>query len=86
MKIYLTKEGKQEIEAEIKQLTEMIDFKGRNFLDISKEHIYKRKLLKELLESATILPFEESWDNCDKNNLLYRQIQYPNGIIIQPKQ
>jgi hypothetical protein len=40
---------------------------------------------KEILSSAIVLPVEKSWDNCDKNNLLFKQVQYPNGVIIENK-
>ena len=81
--IYLTQEGKQEIEAKIAELedytyaTQDLHLEG-----CIKGHLY---CLKEILSSATILPVEESWGNCDKNNLLFKQVQYPNGVIIQPK-
>jgi dipeptidase len=44
-------------------------------------------LLQEILALATILPVEESWDDFqDVSDSLYRQEDYPNGVIIQPKQ
>jgi hypothetical protein len=46
-------------------------------------------LLQEILYSATILPVEESWRKCGIVNREERESvtsDYPNGVIIQPKQ
>jgi hypothetical protein len=44
--------------------------------------------LKDILSSATILPVEESWDGVfDKTfSQAYIEKDYPDGVIIQPKQ
>jgi hypothetical protein len=82
--IYLTEEGKKAIEDRIAELEDYTFATQDLYLEGSiKGHLY---CLKEILSSATILHVEESWNNCDKNNLLFRQVQYPNGVIIQPKQ
>jgi hypothetical protein len=82
--IYLSQEGKKAIEDRIVELEKDLKEEVNPFIriDVSAElNTYKR-----ILSSATILPVEESWNNCDKNNLLFRQVQYPNGVIIQSKQ
>jgi hypothetical protein len=83
--IYLTQEGKQEIEAKIAEI-ESYEGLESGFADT----------LKEILSSATILPVEESWDKLEENLLegLHEHtklenvisIDYPQGVIIQPKQ
>jgi hypothetical protein len=81
MKFYITEETKQEIEAKIEQLqhTEAL----RSFtigVLLAEEAFYKR-----FLESATILPVEESWDDINYHNIRTYNT-HPNGVIIQPKQ
>jgi len=91
--IYLTEEGKKELEARIAELEtcqhtlDDIDncsdedcfYIGETSGEISK--------LKEILASSTILPVEDSWDNAidthDVENAFVKH--YPNGVIIQPK-
>jgi hypothetical protein len=81
--IYLTQEGKQEIEAKIAELEKLT--KGR-----PREFVYKQVLqldiYKEILSSATILPVEESWNNLSNNTLdrANNSEIYPQGVIIQP--
>jgi hypothetical protein len=83
MKFYITEETKQEIEAKIEQLqhTEAL----RSFtigVLLAEEAFYKR-----VLESATILPVEESWAAITPSALVFHYNQnFPNGLIIQPKQ
>jgi hypothetical protein len=88
--IYLTEQGKQEIEAKIAELEYIFEREGELFSsrDSGKYHLYK-----EILSSATILPVEERWDNIVAiinmdsgavNALNYSH--FPNGVIIQPKQ
>jgi hypothetical protein len=94
--IYLTEQGKQEIEAKIAELENQLQLVGNLFENIEHNHNYlstKLRVYKEILSSATILPVEESWesasDTIDNNqdelltNCLSKQ--FPNGIIIQPK-
>ena len=83
--IYLTAEGKAEIEAEIAELEKIIESLPFSFV---KGSIQKKVLLKQILVSATILPVEESWEDLPlsfwyKDN---SERLYPNGVIIQPKQ
>lgn len=82
--IYLTQEGKQEIEAKIAEL-ENYTYATQN-IRIEGQNSGMLEILEDILSSAIILPVEESWGNCDKNNLLFKQVQYPNGVIIHPKQ
>jgi hypothetical protein len=99
--IYLTQEGKQEIEAKIAELDEdrqhwldnTIKNIGNPNYNSLMDSINQAKaeqasyLLQEILALATILPVEESWDDFqDISDPLYRQEDYPNGVIIQPKQ
>ncbi len=86
--IYLTQEGKQEIEAKIAEL------EGINVHLMKPSHTLgslegRISTLKEILSSATILPVEESWRKCGIVNREERESvtsDYPNGVIIQPKQ
>ena len=70
--IYLTQEGKQEIENEIKNLED----RAYNFNCFS-----KKEILEEILSSAKILPVEESWE--DVRNY---KTECQNGVIIQSQQ
>lgn len=95
--IYLTQEGKREIETLIVELEKSADY----YESINSRHrrggcLAKIFTLQEILESATILPVEESWEKLEENLLegLHEHtkledvisIDYPNGVIIQPKQ
>ena len=77
--IYLTQEGKQEIEAKIAEI--------ENEEDINSECWgISSSIYQQILASATILPVEESWNDFYNNSdSLYNQEDYPNGVIIQPK-
>jgi hypothetical protein len=83
--IYLTKQGKQEIEAKIAELEEDLKEESNPFIriDVSAElNTYKR-----ILFYATILPVEESWEGVSRDMSPIDEVFYPNGvIIIQPKQ
>lgn len=76
--IYITEEGKQEIEAKIAEL-EIIKKETRDIYVIGQ--IY---MLKQIISSAIILPVEESWEHIDENTHTIPKV-YPNGVIIQPK-
>jgi len=81
--IFLTEEGKKAIEDKIAELEETY----REYASWEEKY-GELQTLKEILESAIILPVEKSWENvidmhgpegaCNK--------YYPNGLIIQPKQ
>jgi hypothetical protein len=90
--IYLTQEGKQELEAkiaEIKNIKKDIesingDTSGINYALIMHENI---------LSSATILPVAEYWDEAlfkaiavKEEDINALDVTYPNGVIIQNKQ
>jgi hypothetical protein len=88
--IYLTQEGKQEIEAKIAELEKLA-------LDADKPsfRMGQKVILLEILSSATILPVEENWKSMIEGdddyehyieNVVCFPTSYPNGVIIQPKQ
>jgi hypothetical protein len=72
--IYLTPEGKQEIEAKIAEI-ESYEGLESGMADT----------LKEILSSATILPVEESWGDVPMG-VNECELILPSGVIIQPKQ
>ena len=76
--IYLTQEGKQEIEAKIALY---------EYCTLLPHQVGELKIYKEILSSATILPVEESWENADKKSDygLSSKEFYPQGVIIQSK-
>jgi hypothetical protein len=81
--IYLTEEGKKEIEAKIAELEKFAIHKG----DTSPRII----MLKEILSSATILPVEDNWDEIRLLDIIdssgtgnLTKAKYPNGVIIKP--
>jgi len=81
--IYLTEEGKQEIEAKIAELTELATSKET----MSISYIAKHSVYSLILQSAIILPIEESWDNIHEEDVAnWSTLNYPQGVIIQPKQ
>jgi hypothetical protein len=89
--IYLTPEGKEEIEAEIAELEEYKDSDvckdPRDWSFISG----KQSVLKEILSSATILPVYSNWDDVelyppDNESQIEKTLRLKNGVIIQPKQ
>jgi hypothetical protein len=99
--IYLTEEGKKEIEDKIAELefkTEMIPdvdnrTKSRNPMNLHNLYCGELTSYKEILSSATILPVRYNWeqitildqiDSSGTSNLI--KIQYPNGVIIKPKE
>jgi hypothetical protein len=81
--IFLTQEGKQEIEAKIAELkdytyaTQNIWIEGQNSGVL--------KTLEEILSSVTILPVEESWGNMPIG-VNESELSYPQGVIIHSKQ
>lgn len=94
--IYLTEEGKQEIEARIAKIK--IELKSSEEMDeYGIGSIYAAlDVYEKILSSAIILPVEESWDNIDDKiinavinnevfNKPYHETEYPNGVIIQLK-
>jgi hypothetical protein len=83
--IYLTEEGKKEIEDLIAKLT---DYKNKTHDIYAVGQIY---ILKQILSSATILPVEESWEDVelyppDNESQMEKTLRLKNGVIIQSKQ
>jgi len=79
--IYLTEQGKQEIEAKIAELEE---YKDSEICKDPRDWSFtsgKQAILKEILSSAIILPVEKS-----ENFNLEKIFDYKKGVIIQPKQ
>jgi hypothetical protein len=82
--IYLTEKSKKEIDAKIVEL---------NNEEWSPYRDGQIDVYKEILQSATILPIEESWDNVLHSTKKHKEYDYddalkidlPNGVIIQPK-
>jgi hypothetical protein len=84
--IYLTQEGKQEIEFKI---VELETTRKESSSDNNDYYLGRMKELKEILSSATILPVEESWGSVklySHSTPISLSKDYPNGVIIQPKQ
>lgn len=83
--IYLTEQGKAEIQAKIAEL-EKYNYDDERLNGALEGDLYR---LKEILSSATILPVEESWSDMqilNNDNLEYVKSKFANGVIIQPKQ
>jgi hypothetical protein len=82
--IYLTEEGKKEIEAKIAEL-EKYDYGDARLNGALEGDLYR---LKEILSSATILAAEESWEESTYPAVLpfylKQQLEnnYPNGLVI----
>jgi 1,2-phenylacetyl-CoA epoxidase catalytic subunit len=82
--IFLTQEGKQEIEAEYK----------RFYISYQWQDQMRASFLEEILSSATILPLKESWYDVLSSTRKHKEhdydsalkIEYQQGVIIQPKQ
>jgi len=86
--IYLTEEGKKEIEDKISEL-ENYTYATQNIW-IEGQNSGMLKVLEEILSSATILPVEENWDdtltNTEVTDCIYSsKMNYPNGVIIKNK-
>jgi hypothetical protein len=82
--IYLTEEGKQEIEAKVAELEKNV--KHFELIMVYNPVAIKAQLFvfKEILSSATILPVEENWENIkDLLDINTFPISYKNGVIIK---
>jgi hypothetical protein len=80
--IYLTQEGKAEIEAKIAALEEVKhNCKKWPYCDWN-EAVVEQNIYKKILSSATILPVEESWEHGSK----FTNVKYKQGVIIHSKQ
>ena len=92
--IYLTEQGKQEIEAELIGIeNEVINYAEDDLCDIASIQT-RYHTLKEILSSAIILPVQESWKSMVEGdddyehyieNIICFPTSYPNGVIIQPE-
>jgi hypothetical protein len=83
--IYLSEEGKKEIEAKITEIETGIKVLSltEGFKDMGNINVYK-----EILSSATILPVEESWEDVeffppDNESQTERVLRFKNGVIIK---
>jgi hypothetical protein len=84
--IYITEEGKKEIEAIITNLKKPAPHYDGIY--VSERADERMEVFEEILSSATILPVEEEWgaviyfgeDEIDAEK------SYPNGVIIKPKE
>jgi len=92
MKIYLTEQGKQEIEDKISYLTKEIET-SEGLSDTIRAGIetFEKKVYEEFLESATILPVYSNWEEVetyppDNESQSKKTLELWNGVIIQPKQ
>ena len=85
--IYLTEEGKQELEAKIAERRKYSPIETEDdWFENGEINVYK-----EILSSATILPVEKSWDDVelyppDNESQIEKTLRLKNGVIIQPKQ
>jgi hypothetical protein len=75
--IYLTEEGKLELEDKISEIEKVNKLAGE-LANTALVNVYK-----EILSSAIILPIEENWYDVSKS-VVFENI-YPNGVVIQPK-
>jgi hypothetical protein len=80
--IYLTEEGKQELESKIAELAELATSKET----MSISYIAKHSVYSLILQSATILPVAETWHDIHEEDVAnWSEINYSKGVIIQPK-
>jgi hypothetical protein len=82
--IYITEEGKRELEEKIAELEEQLGSKEL-YLTVWYGLNHKKIMLKEILSTATILPVEDSWGKVPMGTNEC-ELTLPNGVIIQPKQ
>jgi hypothetical protein len=79
--IYLTEEGKKEIESKIAELENLTYATQKTWVKVQNSGMVK--ILEEILSSATILPVEENWENVkDLLDINTFPISYKNGVII----
>ena len=88
--IYLTTDGKEAIEYRIDELEKVKDNCEKSYEWYEwNQAVIEQNVYKEILSLAIILPVEESWRKCGIVNREERESvtsDYPNGVIIQPKQ
>ena len=82
-KIYLTQEGKEEIEEKIKILNE----KTNQTEDLNSLISLDNQIMiyEDILFNSIILPVLEDYEELAKNtqDLTYSSVIYPNGVIIK---
>ena len=91
--IYLTEEGKKEIENRIDDLIKESNL-GKTVPTVNSQMaISLIKFKEEILSSATILPVEESWEDIGQDSGVFwsddadvLESMYPNGVIIKSKE
>jgi hypothetical protein len=81
--IYLTEEGKKEIEVKIAELDKTEDPNSECFGIAT-------SVYQQILSSATILPVYSNWDDVelyppDNESQIEKTLRLKNGVIIQPK-
>jgi hypothetical protein len=87
--VYLTEEGKKEIENKIAEL-ENYSYATQNIW-IEGQNSGILKILEEILSSAIILPVYNNWEDVnffppDNESQTDKLLELKNGVIIQPKQ
>jgi hypothetical protein len=83
MKVYLTKEGKEELEAKIEEIEKERFYGSELNLDY---RIGQQKVYKELLSQCIVLPVEDDWEDAIEQPTGREKSYYPSGVIIEPKQ
>jgi hypothetical protein len=84
--IYITEEGKREIEGKIAKLEEQLGSKEM-YQTLWYGLNYEKLMLKQILSTATILPIEDSWGNIkDMLDINTLPISYKQGVIIETKE
>jgi hypothetical protein len=79
-KIYLTEDGRKEFESKIVNIEN--EWRGKVGYNMV---LYQIETLKELLESAIVLPVKNDWDRATDDvwgSGSWEQC-YPNGVIIE---
>jgi len=84
--IYLTEQGKQEIQAKIDELEESKKLTNGDF-DWN-EIVVEKNVYIRILQSATILPVELKWEDVEQQSDNFYRLNeyYRQGVIIHPKQ
>jgi hypothetical protein len=86
--IYLTEEGKQELEVKIIELEEFKKLAKEDY-DWN-EIVVEQNVYKRMLQSATILPVYSDWEDIetfppDNESQNKKYLELKNGVIIQSK-
>ncbi len=87
--IYLSEEGKKEIEAKLKQIriNDRADYESDEDY-LLRKHELEQNFIDDVISSATILPVEESWEDVeffppDNESQTERVLRFKNGVIIK---